>query len=311
MTTMKVQATAPEGRPTITLERDFDAPVSAVFDAYSTAEALARWWGPNGFTLAFKEMEFRVGGRARFDMTGPDGTVYPNRIVYLEIEPAGRILYRHDGDVDDDPRAFQVTVTFAPLPGGRTRLAMTSVFASVEARNAVLQFGAAELGKQTVEKLAGFVEQPADRRELVITRTFDAPARLLFAAWSRPEHLIKWFGPVGWPLTLCEVDFRMGGRFRFAMTGPDGVQNTPFGGEYLAIEPDRKIVFDNGFEEAGAPRMITTVTFEDQGGRTLQTHHTLFQTAAMRDEYAKLGFEGGVNSGLDQLAQLLADGKIS
>ncbi len=77
-------------------------------------------------------------------------------------------------------------------------------------------------------------ESIADR-EVVITRTYDAPARLLFEAWSKPEHLMKWFGPVGWPLTLCEVDFRKGGRFRFAMTGPSGQQNTPFGGEYLEI----------------------------------------------------------------------------
>jgi len=59
---------------------------------------------------------------------------------------------------------------------------------------------------------------------------FDAPARLLFKAYSTREQLVKWFGPEGWPLTLCEMDFRTGGRFRFAMTGPDGVQNTPFGG---------------------------------------------------------------------------------
>ena len=89
--------------------------------------------------------------------------------------------------------------------------------------------------------------EPAADRTVTIARTFDAPARLLFEAYSTPKHLMKWFGPVGWPLTLCEVDFRVGGRFRFAMTGPDGVQNTPFGGEYLEIIPDRKIVFDNGF----------------------------------------------------------------
>jgi len=55
--------------------------------------------------------------------------------------------------------------------------------------------------------------KPSDRRGRH-HRTYDVPARLLFEAWSKPEHLMKWFGPVGWPLTLCEVDFRMGGRFR-------------------------------------------------------------------------------------------------
>ena len=65
---------------------------------------------------------------------------------------------------------------------------------------------------------------------------------------------MQWFGPKGWPITLCEMDFREGGRFRFAMTGPDGKQNTPFGGEYLEIVPNRKIVYDNAFELPDAPR---------------------------------------------------------
>src|SRR6185295_20418809 len=90
------------------------------------------------------------------------------------------------------------------------------------------------------------VEPEADR-EIILTRVYRAPARLLFECWSKPEHVMKWFGPVGWPLTLCEIDFRKGGRFRFAMTGSSGQQNPPFGGEYLEIAPPRKLVFTNGF----------------------------------------------------------------
>ena len=140
--------------------------------------------------------------------------------------------------------------------------------------------------------------------ELVITRTFDAPARLLFEAYSKPEHLERWFGPKGWPLTLCEVDFRTGGRFRFQMTGPDGEKNTPFGGEYREIIPNRKIVYDNGFESPGAERMVVTVTFEETAGKTKLTVHTLFGSVAMRNEHVGGGFEQGVNSGLDQLVEL-------
>jgi uncharacterized protein YndB with AHSA1/START domain len=148
--------------------------------------------------------------------------------------------------------------------------------------------------------------EPIADRELVITRVFDAPARLLFEAWSKPEHLMQWFGPVGWPLTLCEVDFRKGGRFRFAMTGPDGRQNTPFGGEYLEIVPNRRIVYDNGFETPGAEKMIVTVTYDEKGGRTALTIHTLFASVAMRNEHVGGGFEQGVGSGLDQLAGVVA-----
>jgi uncharacterized protein YndB with AHSA1/START domain len=144
----------------------------------------------------------------------------------------------------------------------------------------------------------------------VIERTYDAPARLLFEAWSRPEHLIKWFGPVGWPLTLCEVDFRVGGRWRFAMTGHSGIQNTPFGGTYLEIVPNRKIVFDNTFEAPGAETMIMTITFEEKDGKTKLTHHTLFGSVAMKNHHVGAGFVAGTNSGLDQLADVLAAMKV-
>ena len=154
---------------------------------------------------------------------------------------------------------------------------------------------------------------PADQntadRELVVTRVFDVPARFLFEAYSRPEHLRRWFGPRGWPLTMCEVDFRVGGRFRFAMTGPSGEQNTPFGGEYREIVPNRRIVFDNGFEEPDAPRMVMTVTLDEapDGRTTTLTLHTLFASAAMREEYVGVGMKEGIDSGYDQLAEVVAE----
>lgn len=149
--------------------------------------------------------------------------------------------------------------------------------------------------------------EPAAEREVVITRVFNAPARLLFEAYRKCEHIRRWFGPRGWPVTLCEIDFRVGGRFRFAMTGPGGEQNTPFGGEYLEIVENRKIVYDNGFELPGAGRMIVTVTFDEAGDKTTLTIHTLFGTIAMRNEHVGMGFMAGVNSGLDQMEELMAE----
>jgi uncharacterized protein YndB with AHSA1/START domain len=149
--------------------------------------------------------------------------------------------------------------------------------------------------------------EPAADREVVITREFDAPARLLFEAYSKPEHVMKWFGPKGWPLTMCEMDFRVGGRFRFAMTGPSGKQNTPFGGEYLEIVPNAKIKYDNGFEAPGAERMIVTVTFKEKDSKTLLTMHTLFGSTDMKNSHVKMGFVQGVGSGLDQLADVVAE----
>jgi uncharacterized protein YndB with AHSA1/START domain/dihydrofolate reductase len=149
-------------------------------------------------------------------------------------------------------------------------------------------------------------EESVAERELVITRVFEAPAHLLFEAHSKREHLLKWFGPKGWPLTKCEVDFRVGGRFRFAMTGPSGTENPPFGGEYLEIERDRKIVFTNGFEFPGAEKMVITVTFDETLGKTKVTVHTLFSSVAMKNEHVNLGFAQGFGSALDQLEELVS-----
>ncbi len=143
-------------------------------------------------------------------------------------------------------------------------------------------------------------------RELVVTRTYDAPARLLFEAWSRPEHIKRWFGPEGWPVTHCEMDFRLGGRYRFAMTGPDGKEGTSFGGTYLEIVPNEKIVYDDAFESPGAERMVMTVTFEETGGRTTLTVHTLFPSVAMKDAHLGMGMREGLGMSLDQLGDLVA-----
>ena len=154
----KVTASVPADQPTITMEREFAAPPEAVFGAYRDPDALKEWYGPDGFSITVIAMDFRVGGQFRFTMHGPDGTDYPNRIMYRDIVPGARLAYLHDSGIDNDPRGFEVLVTFAPAGAGRTLLTMRSTFPSVEARNAVMKFGAVELGKQTVEKLAAYVK---------------------------------------------------------------------------------------------------------------------------------------------------------
>lgn len=146
-----------------------------------------------------------------------------------------------------------------------------------------------------------------EARTLTIVRVFEAPARLLFKAHAEREHIMQWFGPVGWPVTFCEMDFRVGGQWRMAMTGSTGVQNPAFGGTYLEIEPDRLIKWDNGFELAGAERMVTTITFDELDGQTTVTSRTVFGSARMYAEHVGAGFEQGANSGLDQLERHVAN----
>jgi uncharacterized protein YndB with AHSA1/START domain len=141
----------------IVLSREYDAPRELVWRAYTDPAHLPNWWGPNGFTNTVHEMDVRVGGRWRFIMHGPDGTDYPNRIVYQEVTPPERLVFLHGEDVDDDPGAFHVTVTFDDLDG-RTRVTQRMLFATAAQKKGVEQFGAVELGKQTLDKLAAYLK---------------------------------------------------------------------------------------------------------------------------------------------------------
>lgn len=138
----------------IVMTREYDAPRELVWKAWTEREHLAKWWGPHGFTTTIHEIDVRPGGMWRFMMHGPDGTDYPNRVVYREVSPPGRLTYDHGDDIDDDPSAFDVTVTFDDLGGGRTRVTNHLVFRTAEQRNGAIQFGAVELGNQTLERLA-------------------------------------------------------------------------------------------------------------------------------------------------------------
>lgn len=137
----------------IVMSREFDAPRDLVFQAWTDPAHLDQWYGPNGFSLTIHEADIRPGGTWRFIMHGPDGTDYTNRVVYQEIVRPERLVYLHGEDVDDDPGAFHVTVRFEEVDG-RTRMTQRILFNTAAQRAGVVSFGAIELGKQTMERLA-------------------------------------------------------------------------------------------------------------------------------------------------------------
>src|SRR5690348_13034750 len=104
----------------IVLTRVCDAPRELVFEAWTKSEHVSRWFGPKGFTTTTHEMNVRPGGMWRFDMRAPDGKVYDNRCVYLEVKAPERLVFDHGHDKDDDPTRFRVTVTFDVQSDGKT-----------------------------------------------------------------------------------------------------------------------------------------------------------------------------------------------
>jgi uncharacterized protein YndB with AHSA1/START domain len=142
--------------------------------------------------------------------------------------------------------------------------------------------------------------KPADRT-VVITRVFDAPRRLVFETWSQPEHLARWWGPNGFTLPGCEMDFRPGGAYRFVMRGPDGL-DYPFHGVYVEIVPPARIVFTAIIDNAPGNELVTTVTFAEEGGGTRLTVEQTVPT----DPYGE-GQKQGWTESLERLAEYVAN----
>ena len=157
-----------------------------------------------------------------------------------------------------------------------------------------------EARKQSEADMKRTTVQRKSDRELVVTRTFDAPARLVFEAWSRPELFKKWWVPKSMGMTLrsCEMDVRTGGKYR--LNFGDGMD---FFGRYLEVTPPSRIVWTN--EEAGENGSVTTVTFEDKDGQTLLVMSELYPSKEALDA-AGTGAADAMHETLAQLDELLA-----
>lgn len=143
-------------------------------------------------------------------------------------------------------------------------------------------------------------------RELVVTRTFRAPSRLVFDAWTKPELMKRWWVPksCGATLTACEMDVRAGGRYRFVFEHPAAPTPMEFFGAYLEVVPHTRLVWTN--EEGGENGQVTTVTFEDKGGVTLLTVRDLYPSKDALDAAIASGSTSGFDEQFDQLSAVLS-----
>jgi uncharacterized protein YndB with AHSA1/START domain len=149
------------------------------------------------------------------------------------------------------------------------------------------------------------VTTPTDR-EIVLTRTFDAPRRLVFDAWTRPELLMRWFGARGWHLVRCEVDLRVGGAWRFVSRGPGGTEMGQ-GGTYREVVPFDRLVYTELFDDQSYPgESLVTHVFLERAGRTTVTSTVLFASPQGRDTVLRYPMKRGVGEAYDRLSDLLA-----
>ena len=148
------------------------------------------------------------------------------------------------------------------------------------------------------------VERLSDH-ELVITRTFDAPARIVFEAWTKPELLKRWWTPKSFGITFvsCEADARTGGTYRFVFSHPDFEQPMAFFGKYVEVTPYSRIVWTN---EESADGALSTLTFEENGGKTLLVLHELYPSKQALDDALASGSPNGAGEQYELLDEILA-----
>ncbi|HYH78933.1 MAG TPA: SRPBCC family protein [Longimicrobium sp.] len=305
----------------IVLTRVFDAPRELVWEAWTHREHVDQWWGPRAYVTTTKDMDVRVGGVWRFTMEGM-GKTYPNRIAYTEIVRPERLAY-DVGSSDESPAEFHSTVTFDE-EGGGTRVTMRLLLPSAEARRKVVDFGAIEGGKETLERLGEHLARMSGQADpfppFVVTREFAAPRDLVFRAWTEAEHLDAWWGPKGFRMLRCTNDLRPGGVMLYGMEGPGG---SVMWGKwvYREIVAPERLAFVVSFsdEHGGTTRapfsgewpleILSTITFEERDGRTTLTMVGEPVNATEAERRTFLSGHGSMTAGwgatLDQLEAYL------
>lgn len=144
--------------------------------------------------------------------------------------------------------------------------------------------------------------------DLELERVIDVPPRLVWEAWTRPEHIKEWFAPAPWTVSDCEIDLRPGGTFRTVMRSPEG-EEFPGTGCYLEIETERRLVFTDallpGYRPAESPFFTAVVTMEPHGDGTRYVARALHRDPEGRKKHEEMGFHDGWSQCLDQLVALV------
>jgi uncharacterized protein YndB with AHSA1/START domain len=228
----------------IRITRVYDAPVQAVWEAWTDPQKVAQWWGPRGFTLTTHSRDLRPGGHWSYTMHGPDGVDYPNKTKYFEVEECSKLVYDHGGN-DDRPPLFRVTVLFSEEKG-KTTMEMSMALPTPEAAEEARKFIKKAGGNATWDRLAEYLEKKSSGKEkFVINRTFDVPLERMFEMWTNPQHLSQWLPPVGFDMQLIRSDIRPGGSIVYVMTGSDFKIRGRI--EYLKIEKPNSLVYAQQF----------------------------------------------------------------
>lgn len=329
------------------ISRELRAPRALVWRVSTEAKHMAQWFGAKGTKVIHAAMDLRVGGTYHYGLASPDGSEMWGRQVFREITPIERLVFvqsfsdpegglgRHPAAATW-PREMLATTTFEELGPEKTLLTVSWVPLGATAEE-LATFDQARAGMSggfggTFDQLEGYLatfgagcEGDAPRSsppggrgklsltasgesELVMTRAFAAPRPLVFAALTEPAHVRRWLlGPPGWTMPVCEIDFRVGGTFRYVWRNDRGT-DMGMGGTYREIAAPERIVHSELFDEdwTGGEALVTTL-LEERDGRTTMTTTVRYSSRAARDGVFASPMEAGVAQSYDRLEEVLVD----
>ncbi|WP_203580929.1 SRPBCC family protein [Microbacterium hibisci] len=311
---------------TMTLEAEFAAPVERLWQAFTEPSQLERFWGPPGWPASFPTFDFTVGGRAVYYMTSPQGEKSYGSWEFLEIDaPRGFTVLdnfaNEDGAPLDGMPVMRVVFRFEPTETG-SRMINVSHFASAEALEQVVEFGAVEGSTMAINQLdrvlqglrdyaqgKGTQTEILDDTHVRITRLIEGPRELVWRAHQEPELLEKWMlGPDGWRMSVCEVDPQVGGKYRYEWEPTEGTEGERFGfdGETVLSESPRRAVTTEHMTGTDYPSTLNDMNLEEEDGATLITLLIEYPDKETRDIVLATGMTDGMESSYRRLEGVLA-----
>lgn len=245
----------------------------------------------------------------------PDGGEYPCGGVYREIAQPARLVFTNIAmDGEGKPLLDGLTMVTLEDVEGKTKITLQTRATGLVSYAAQMLAGMEMGWTQSLEKLerlmtnkqsALTVTLPSDC-EILLTRVFHAPRALVFETLTKPEHVTCWWGPRNTTLSVCEIDFRPGGAWRYVVQLPNG-KSIVFKGVFQEIVPPERLVATECFDEpsVGSPEWLSTVTLVEQDGKTTLTTRVLHKSVENRNGHLQSGMEPGASETFDRLAKLL------
>jgi uncharacterized protein YndB with AHSA1/START domain len=312
----------PVDQPMIITSRVMNAPRELIWNVLTSPDHLKHCWGPDGFTNSYKTYDLRVDGETRFTMHGPDGTNYPNRMVFRKLDAPRFIQWYHDNGGEGDFDHVFIGEFELFEEGNKTRAELRVIEPTMESRDAIAPFAAAG-GRQNLDRMAAYVAPLADPNNLfVIERSFPVSQERLFQVCCEVEHMMKWFAPKGMTVVKAMQDFKPGGTYHYGLSSGQGQEMWGMA-NYKEITGQSRVVYSQHFsdKDGGVTRhplvptwpleKITTFDFIPEGPQ--QTKLKISWVYAGNDDAeaatfrgAHEGMRGGWAGSLDNLQAYLA-----